>query len=147
MLQTNMHHWQILIASTVRGWCTVLWKAKHSSCYTVSSAQRMQKLIFLVSKSPVLSSCVDSYMRTQLELSHRVILNNTHFRTNAMRTGDVWCSCSFPSDWFPVWSGPVRSGPGLNEGPFKPLPPDRYHLSTISGYGWRYTVWSRPQLS
>jgi len=48
----------------------------------------MQELIFLFCKSPVLSSCVDSYMRTQPEPSHRVILNNAHFQMNVMRMGD-----------------------------------------------------------
>jgi len=79
----------------------------------------MQELIFLVSKSPVLSSCVDSYTRTQPEPSQRVILNNAHFRTNAMRTGaemiDVLVH-NFRLISSLVRSGPVRSGPGFNEG-------------------------------
>ena len=67
----------------------------------------MQELIFSFSKSPVLSSCLDSYTCTQPEPSHRVILNNAHFRTNAMCIGDDWHSCSLlPSDFRSglVWS-------------------------------------------
>jgi len=69
----------------------------------------MQELIFLFSKSPVLSSCVDSYTRTQPEPPHRVILNNAHFRTNAEMI-DVLVHN------FRLISGLVRSGPGFNEG-------------------------------
>ena len=38
-----------------------------------SSSHRMQELMLLFSESPVLSSCVESYMCTQPEPSHRVI--------------------------------------------------------------------------
>jgi len=67
----------------------------------------MQELIFLFSKSPVLSFCVDSY--TRIQPSHLVILNNAHFKTNAI--GDDW-RYLFTSIWFPVWSST-----GFNEGP------------------------------
>jgi len=67
----------------------------------------MQEFMFLFSKSPVLSSCVDSYTLTKPDPSHRVILNNAHFWTNAMYMGVDWHSCSYPSD---LQSGLVRSG-------------------------------------
>ena len=43
---------------------------------------------------------MDSYTRTQPEPSQRVILDNAHFRTNAMRTEMIDVrSCSLPSDF------------------------------------------------
>ena len=45
----------------------------------------MQELIFLFGKSPVLSSCVDSYVRTE---PYQRVINNTHFRLYAVRMGD-----------------------------------------------------------
>ena len=52
-----------------------------------------------------------------------VILNNAHFRTNAMRMG--WLTFLFTSVWFPVWSGP-----GFNGGLHSQAPPSF----------WSYTV-------
>ena len=72
----------------------------------------MQELILLFSKSPVLSSCVASYMRTQPESSQRVILNNAHFQMNVMHMGDV----DVLVHYFRLISSLVRSGPGFNEG-------------------------------
>ena len=74
----------------------------------------MQELIFLASKSPVLSSCVGSYTCTQPEPYHRVILNNAHFRTNAEMIDVLVHNFRLISGL--VRSGPVRSGPGFNEG-------------------------------
>ena len=101
-----MHHWQTFIASAVRGCHDARYCERPSTSRVIfSSAHRIQELIFLFSKSPVLSSSLDSYKRTQPEPSHRIILNNAHF---VMHMGDDWRSCSLlPSDFR---SGPVRSG-------------------------------------